>query len=102
MIKEFIIKLFGGFTKTEIDIVNCKFIKAVKDSYRKGDLVYINDDRFKPLAQYYLLDYYNGKNCWYVSTDKDDAQRREILNGVGFEKLSIKPIDICPCCNKVI
>ncbi len=85
--KKFIIKLFGGYTPKEFRNLKQRHKNQLYDLrhhvFRKDDIVYIKDSsKFDPFKPYYLLEPYNNGFCWYVSQNKNDTQRRELVNGV--------------------
>lgn len=107
--KKFLIKLLGGFTQSEINDVRLKEVanslndieKLKRLSFREGDTVYINDEKFQFGVPYYLLEAYNGGYHWYVSQRKDDNQR-SVSNGVGYLNISHERPMACPTCNQLI
>lgn len=103
MMKNNLIKLFGGYTKEEVSIIKIDAIlEFTKKLYRKGDSVYINDKRYNPYKKYFLLESYNGGNCWYVSEHPNDKTRDEMNNGVLVSLLSHDQFTECPCCFQLI
>jgi hypothetical protein len=97
--KNLIIKFLGGYTESQ---VKKQKIESRKHLFRKGDLVYINNDFFDPTKKYYLLESYNNGYCWYVSQNQNDLTRRELINGVIVEHIQFEPIDFCKFCHSKI
>lgn len=105
-----LIKIFAKSEK--IDITENKELTELKlklermsyERFRVGDLVYAKDregrHRWEFNKQYYILDFYNGKSCVYLSEKKDDKNRNEFTIGLGTENISLDPYPICYCCNK--
>lgn len=97
--KNWIIKLFGGYTKKEYDSIP---VVDRKHLFRKGDVVYINKRGYNPSKPFFLLESYNGSTCWYVSQSVNDTTRRWIENGVHIDQMTHDKIPTCPCCNQSI
>jgi outer membrane protein assembly factor BamE (lipoprotein component of BamABCDE complex) len=108
-----IIKLLGGFTRQEYSKLQSSIIEkdiiidnVFKNSLDSGQIVYIkkdvNDDRFTIGTPYYLLESYNNRNWWYISTVKNDNQRRELTMGINYKCLTYEKPKICSHCNQII
>ncbi len=102
-----IIKFFGGYTRGDMEDYRAISIKETmsvmaKLKFRVGDQVYINHENYNPSTPYFLLESYNGGNCWYVGKSIDDTTRRELYNGVFTHDISHQAPERCITCHQII
>jgi len=103
--KNFIIKLLGGITNKEFIELNLSKENLRKESFRKGDEVYILENPWisiDPFQKQFLLESYNGINNWYFSSNPNDPKRREMINGISVQHISKTKPCRCPTCGQSI
>lgn len=106
--RKFIIRLFGGVTKeelqdqkTKLDVEKEQTASERRHLFRVGDQVYINSKRFNPSSMYYLIESYNNGYAWYISSSKD-SNIRNIMDGVHISDIQFEKIEVCTLCKNKI
>lgn len=81
-----------------------KVIESLKiKMFRMGDKVYINDGKRDPAKEYYLLEPYNGGECYYVGESMDfDHKNLCLIHGVNIIHISHYKPDKCKCCGNLL
>jgi|GEM_PF-6219687 len=107
--KKRLIKLLGGFTSPEYTQKVQEVAKITNKSdywrskaLRKGDKVYINDKRHMFNYPYYLVEPYNGGQCWYVTNHPEKVNEEPFGIGALTENISLEPPAKCRCCDQIL